>query len=78
MALMILVSVLASLSLMLLVGGIALTRRDATVSERLGTYMGSDEETVVVTNLTEQKPFSERVLLPIIRRVSCIFRWILP
>ncbi|HMP39819.1 MAG TPA: type II secretion system F family protein [Roseiflexaceae bacterium] len=78
MALMILVSVLASLSLMLLVGGIALTRRDATVSERLGTYMGSDEETVVVTNLTEQKPFSERVLLPIIRRVSGIFRWILP
>jgi tight adherence protein C len=81
MTLIILTSIFAAASVLLVIAGIALTRRDETVSERLDTYMyygDTDGETPVIPNLVAQKPFSERVIMPFARRAAGAFSWILP
>jgi len=80
MTMMIIPSVVAALSVMLLITGIALARREQTVSERLDNYLGvgTPDGSAQSLNPVTSQPFSERVLLPIVRRAAKGFAWILP
>lgn len=77
---MILPSVVAALSVLLLVSGVALSRRDRTVSERLDSYLsaGGGELQGQIPNLVEATPFADRVIWPLMRRVARVFAWLLP
>jgi tight adherence protein C len=79
-SIMILPSILAALSVLLVVGGVALTRRDRTVSERLDSYLGASgaEPRGQVPNLVEATPFADRVIWPLMRRVARVFAWLMP
>lgn len=75
---MVLPSVVAALSVMLLMAGIAASRRDRTVSERLDTYLSAGETQAKPASLVESKPFSERIIWPAVRSIARLFAWILP
>ncbi|MEN9938798.1 MAG: hypothetical protein RLZZ387_5377 [Chloroflexota bacterium] len=76
----ILPSVVAALSVLLLVGGLALSRREQTVSQRLDSYFGAGElgQPAQVPGLVASQPFSERVVWPIARKFARGFAWLLP
>lgn len=73
-------SVFATLSVLLLVYGVALSRREQTVGERMDTYFGAGgaEQEAAVPGLVANTPFTERVVWPLVRRVSRGFAWLLP
>jgi tight adherence protein C len=75
---LILPSIVAAFSVLLLIGGIALSRRDQTVSERLDSYLGGSEQPAQVPNLVASQPFADRVIWPLMRRVARLFAWLLP
>lgn len=77
---MIVPSIVAALSVLLLVSGLALARRDQTVSERLDSYLnaGSMELQSQTPGRAASQPFSERVVWPLARRAARAFAWLLP
>lgn len=80
MSLIIVSSVLATLSVLSIFAGFAWSRRDTTVGDRLDIYLASGDPSHAVTlkELELSKPFSERVIIPIAKRVAGIFVWLLP
>jgi tight adherence protein C len=79
MTLTILTSAFAAISIMLVIVGVGLLRSDRTVSERLNLYLaGESTEPVSLQELELSKPFSERVVLPIVKRAARIFSWMWP
>lgn len=72
-------SALVGLSLLLLLGGAALLRRDPAVRERLDLYLTSgSSQPVSLHELELAQPFSERVIVPLVKRVARIFSWMWP
>jgi tight adherence protein C len=74
-------SVVAALAAILVVAGIAASRRDETVSERMETYFGAGggvETAAPIPDLISSTPFSERVVWPLMRRVSRFFNFLMP
>ena len=80
MTLSILTSVVVMLSVLCFTGGLLLTRRDKSLSDRLDVYLATGDPNQVVTlkELELSKPFSERVILPIAQRAARLFAWMLP
>jgi tight adherence protein C len=79
MTLTILTSAFAALSIILVVIGIGIMRSDKTVSERLNLYLaGESTEPVSLQELELSKPFSERVILPLVKQAARIFSWMWP
>jgi len=79
MTLTILTSAFAALSIILVVIGIGVMRSDKTVSERLNLYLaGESTEPVSLQELELSKPFSERVILPMVKQAARIFSWMWP
>ena len=79
MTMTILTSAFATLSILLVVIGVGLLRSDKTVSERLNLYLaGESTEPVTLAELELSKPFSERVILPMIKGAARIFSWMWP
>jgi len=79
MTLTILTSAFAALSIILVVIGIGIMRSDKTVSERLNLYLaGESTEPVSLQELELSKPFSERVILPMVKQAARIFSWMWP
>jgi tight adherence protein C len=79
MTMTILTSAFATLSILLVVIGVGLLGRDKTVSERLNLYLaGESNEPVTLAQLELSKPFSERVILPMIKGAARIFSWMWP
>ena len=75
----ILTSVFAALSIMLVVVGVGIMRSDKTVSERLNLYLaGESTEPVSLQELELSKPFSERVILPMVKQAARLFSWMWP
>jgi tight adherence protein C len=75
---LILPSIIAAFSVLLLIGGIALSRRDQTVSERLDSYLGGGEQPAQAPSLVASQPFADRVIWPLMRHVARLFAWLLP
>jgi tight adherence protein C len=73
-------STMSALSVICLFGGLAFTRRDKKLSERLEVYLatGDPQHTITLKELELSKPFSQRVLIPIAQRVARLFLWLLP
>jgi tight adherence protein C len=78
MTLTILTSVLVTVSLLCTSGGFLLLRRNRTVSDRLDVYLTTGERPPTLKELELSQPFTERVILPIVKRVSNVFLWMLP
>jgi len=79
MTLTLLTSAFAAISMMLVVVGIGLLRNDQSVSERLNLYLaGESTEPVSLQDLELSKPFSERVILPIVKQSARVFSWMWP
>ena len=78
--LLLLPSIVAALAVLLLVAGIALSRREETVSERMENYFGAGgiDPAVPIPNLVNSTPFSERVVWPLMRRASRFFSFLMP
>ncbi|MFQ3632198.1 type II secretion system F family protein [Roseiflexus sp.] len=73
-------SIVAALAIFLVVAGLAISRRrDATVGERLDAYLSPTvEKAPSAPSLEATKPFSERVIIPLLKRVSRAFAWVMP
>jgi tight adherence protein C len=79
MTMMIMTSAFTALSILMVVLGVALLRSDMTVSERLNLYLASQsDQPVSLQELELAKPFSERVLLPILKHAARLFSWMWP
>src|SRR5215470_18322328 len=79
MTMMIMTSVFTAASILMVVIGVTLLRSDLTVSERLNLYLaGESDDPVSLQELELSKPFSERVLLPIVRQAARLFSWMWP
>src|SRR5690349_3995702 len=79
MTLLILTSAFAAGSVVLAVIGVALLLNDKTVSERLDMYLaGTSTESITLQEWELAKPFSERVIMPLIKRLARIFSWMWP
>ena len=80
MTLSVLASVLVLLSVLCFTGGLLLTGRDKSLSDRLDLYLATGDLNQIVTlkELELSKPFSERVILPIAQRAARLFVWMLP
>jgi len=79
MTLTLLTSAFAAISMMLVVIGIGLLRNDESVSERLNLYLaGESTAPVSLQDLELSKPFSERVILPIVKQSARVFSWMWP
>jgi tight adherence protein C len=79
MTLTILTSTFAALSIILIVIGVGIMRSDKTVSERLNLYLaGESTEPVSLQELELSQPFSERVILPLVKQAARIFSWMWP
>jgi tight adherence protein C len=80
MAMMIVPSLLAALSVLCIVAGFAWSSRDKSVGNRLDVYLATGDPSQVVSlkEIELSKPFSERVLIPLAKRVAGAFVWMLP
>jgi tight adherence protein C len=79
MALLILTSAFATGSVLLVVIGLALLLNDKTVSQRLDMYLaGTSTESITLQEWELSKPFSERVIVPLIKRLARVFSWMWP
>jgi tight adherence protein C len=78
--LLVLPSVFAALSVLLLLYGVALSRREQTVGERMDTYFGAGGtgNQADLPGLVASTPFAERVLWPLARKAARAFAWLLP
>jgi len=79
MTMMIMTSAFTAASILMVVIGVTLLRKDMTVSERLNLYLaGERDDPVSLQELELSKPFSERVLLPIVKQAARLFGWMWP
>jgi tight adherence protein C len=79
MTMMIMTSAFTAISILMVVIGATLLRSDVTVSERLNLYLaGESNDPISLQELELSKPFSERVLLPIVKRAARLFGWMWP
>jgi tight adherence protein C len=79
MELLFLPSVLAALSALLMVVGMAQVRQGAMMRERMSLYLAGDSfDSVNLREIERSRPFSERVLLPMVRAVAQVFAWFWP
>jgi tight adherence protein C len=80
MTLMIMTSALVMLSILCITGGFLLTGRDTTLNDRLDVYLtsGNLDQPLTLSELELAQPFTERVLLPVVKRASGVFLWMLP
>ena len=75
----ILTSAFAALSILLVMVGVGMLQNDKTVSERLNLYLaGESSEPVSLQELELSKPFSERVILPMVKQAARLFSWMWP
>lgn len=79
MELMLLPSMLAALSALMMVVGLAQVRQGAAMRERMSLYLAGDSfDPVSLRDMERTRPFSERVLLPMVRAVARVFAWFWP
>jgi hypothetical protein len=72
-------SIVTALAILLVIAGLTASRRDATVGERLDAYLSPTvEKAPSAPSLEATKPFSERVIIPLLKRASRAFAWIMP
>ena len=71
-------SVLASMSILLAVVGVAQLRQGSDMDERLNMSLGGSFEVMRLQDVTLSQPFSRRVILPLLRRLSRAVAWIWP
>ncbi len=76
---MILISVMAGGSVLLLVFGVERMRRQPILADRLNRYLSDERMINDIFHETElAKPFSDRVILPLLRRLARLFSWMWP
>ncbi len=76
---MILISAMASGSILLLVFGIVQMRRLPVLNDRLNRYLGDERPITDIFHEIELKqPFSDRVIMPLLRRLARLFIWMWP
>ncbi|NWG19442.1 MAG: type II secretion system F family protein [Chloroflexi bacterium] len=76
---LILPGIVTAFAIMLVFAGLAVTRRDATVGERLDAYLSPEvEKPVVAQSVEATRPFSERVIVPLLKQAARAFSWLLP
>ena len=80
MAMLVLMSVTAAISVGLIIAGVMLSQSDRELNQRLDVYLatGSPDHMVTLKELELSRPFSERVIVPIAQRVARLFLWMLP
>src|SRR5436190_7269194 len=79
MTLTILTSTFAALSILLVMIGVGALRSDKTVSQRLDVYLaGESTAPITLEELELSRPFSERVIVPLIKRAARLFGWMWP
>jgi tight adherence protein C len=79
MTLTILTSAFAALSILLVMIGVGVLRSDKTVSQRLDVYLAGDSmDPITLQELELSRPFSERVIVPLIKRAARLFSWMWP
>jgi tight adherence protein C len=72
-------SVLASGSVLLLVYGLFQMQRRPALSDRLDLYLGDSRPSIEIFQETElRRPFRQRVILPVLRRLARLFSWMWP
>ncbi|GIW03079.1 type II secretion system F family protein [Roseiflexus sp.] len=72
-------SIVTALAILLVVAGLMASRRDVTVGERLDAYLSPTVEKAPSNpSLEAKQPFSERVIIPLLKRASRAFAWIMP
>lgn len=79
MELLIFPSILASCSIFLLIFGFSQLRQQSTMQDRLNTFLTSDTfQQASFQEIELSRPFSDRVIMPIVRRVASFFSWFWP
>jgi tight adherence protein C len=79
MELLLFPSLLAALSALMIVVGVAQMRKGAVMQERMNLYLAGDSfDPVSLQEIERAKPFAERVLLPMVRAVAQVFAWFWP
>jgi tight adherence protein C len=75
----ILISLMAGGSVLLLVFGMIRMRQRPALSDRLERYLGSDRPSIDIFQEAElSRPFTERVVMPLLRRLARLFSWMWP
>jgi tight adherence protein C len=79
MELLLFPSLLAALSALLMVVGVAQMRQGAAMQERMNLYLAGDSfDPVSLQEIERARPFAERVLLPMVRALAQVFAWFWP
>jgi tight adherence protein C len=77
--LMILISAMTGGSILLLVIGLLQLRRRAPLADRLSRYLGDERPSAdIFQEIEMSRPFSDRVVLPLLRRLARLFSWMWP
>ncbi|MBX0327042.1 type II secretion system F family protein [Oscillochloris sp. ZM17-4] len=75
----VLISVMAGGSVLLLVFGLLQARRRPALSDRLERYLGEERPSVDIFHEIElSRPFINRVVFPLLRRMARLFSWMWP
>ncbi|MEI7770397.1 MAG: type II secretion system F family protein [Chloroflexales bacterium] len=75
----IMISVLAGSSVLLLIFGVLQMRRRPALADRLTRYLGDEQPISDIFQETElSRPFSDRVIFPLLRRLARLFSWMWP
>lgn len=73
------ISLLVGVSVLFMMSGVAFIQGDKTVQERLDAYLANtSSEPVTLQELELSVPFSERVVMPLIKRSARVFAWMWP
>lgn len=79
MNLLLLASLIGGLSLFLIIFGLSQFRGNSVMRNRLEMYLtGESNEPVSLKEVELSRPFSDRVIMPLIRQAARFFGWILP
>lgn len=79
MNMFILTSIFGGLSLLLIIIGVSQLQGNRAMRNRLEMYLtGESNEPVTLKEVELSKPFSERVILPLVRQAARFFGWVLP
>jgi tight adherence protein C len=75
----ILISAMAGGSVLLLVFGFVRMRRKPVLADRLNRYLGDERpNNEIFQEIELSRPFSDRVLMPLLRRLARLFSWMWP
>ena len=79
MMLSVIASICSAMGVFFVLAGVILLRSHRNIRDRLGVYLtNGDDESLSIKEIELSQPFSQRIILPMIKQASRFFGWMLP